>query len=155
MIAALILLAADPAVLGVYGRWGAFAATEPNRCYAIAQPVDTVRGATTRAFASIASWPGQRTRNQLHVRLSRQRSPRAAVILSVGERRFTLAGGAADAWSPDAATDRAIVAALRGERSMSVESVGTDGRAIVDVYQLTGAATAVDAAALACTRRAA
>ena len=154
MIALLVLLAApQPVVLGVFGRWGAFAAREPARCYAITQPVETVRGATAAAFASIATWPGQSARNQLHVRLSRQRSERAAVILSVGERRFTLTGGGVDAWSPDAATDRAIVTALRGERSMSVESVGADGRAIVDVYQLTGAATAVDAAALACTQR--
>lgn len=155
--AALLLLAAaapppEPTVLGIYGRWGAFAAAEPTHCYAIAQPVETVRGATGRPFASIATWPGRRTRNQLHVRLSRQRRADAAIILSVGERRFTLTGGAVDGWSPDAATDRAIVTALRGNRSMSVESVGADGRSLVDVYQLSGAATAIDAAALACRR---
>lgn len=148
-----LLLAATPAgaadAIGVFGRWGAFADAAPRRCYAIAQPVETVTGATQHGFASIASWPGRRTRNQLHVHFSRLRTGNAAVTLSIGDRRFVLLAGAADAWAPDAATDSAVVAAMRSGRSMSVESQG-GGRAIVDVYQLSGAATAIDAAALAC-----
>ncbi|HEX7851932.1 MAG TPA: hypothetical protein VF485_19525, partial [Sphingomonas sp.] len=70
--------------------------------------------------------------------------------LSIGERRFDLVAGADDAWAPDARTDSAIVAAMRSGRSMSVEGLGRDGSAFADVYTLSGAATAIDAAALAC-----
>lgn len=146
-----LLLLASPAVardsIGVWGRWGAFSDPSPRRCFAIAQPVDPDHRA---GFASIANWPGQNIRGQLHVRLSRGRAGNARVTLSIGERRFDLVAGTDDAWAPDTRTDAAIVAAMRSGRSMSVEGLGRDGSAFADVYALSGAATAIDAAALAC-----
>lgn len=154
MIAALMLLVGAQAQgresLGVFERWGAFRDAAPARCYAIGQPA---RGARRSAFASVANWPAVGARNQLHIRLSRARDPRAKVTLSVGERRFELIAGASDAWAPDARTDIAIVAAMRSSRSMSVESLARGGGAFADVYALQGAATAIDAAAMGCARR--
>jgi hypothetical protein len=150
-IALLALLATPVAAresLGVFGSWGAFTDASPARCYAIARPVQA--GGAGRSFASIATWPGQGARNQLHVRLSRERDARARVTLSVGERRFELVAGASDAWAPDARTDAAIVVAIRAGRSMSVETLARSGEPFADVYALRGAATAIDAASLAC-----
>ncbi len=144
---ALLLAAAAPQAIGIHQRWGAFRDTGPTRCYAISRPV---RGRTGTPFASVATWPGAGVRGQLHVRLSRPRADRARVVLAIGERRFELTAGRIDAWSPDADTDRAIVTAMRGSRSMSVESTATNGAPFVDAYALSGAATAIDAAALAC-----
>ncbi len=135
--------------LGVFDGWGAFRDTAPARCYAIGRPVRGRAG----SFASIANWPRSGARNQFHVRLSRDRDPRAKVTLAIGERRFELIAGASDAWAPDARTDRAIVAAIRSSRSMSVESVARGGGAFADTYALKGAATAIDAAAMGCARR--
>jgi hypothetical protein len=150
LVVALVATAA-PAMardtIGVWNRWGAFSDPSPRRCFAIAQPVDPDHRA---GFASIANWPGQNIRGQLHIRLSRGRASNARVTLSIGERRFELVAGPDDAWAPDARTDNAIVAAIRGGRSMSVEGLGRDGSAFADVYALSGAATAIDAAALAC-----
>lgn len=150
----LLALAAAPVfardALGTFGRWGAFRDPSPRHCFAIAEPVETVAGAKTRAFASVANWPGAAVRAQLHVRLSRPRDGRAAVTLGIGDRRFRLRAGPADAWAPDTATDRAIVAAIRSGRSLSVESVGAGGGPFVDIYSLAGAATAIDAAAVGC-----
>lgn len=151
--AAIILLAAlqgqGRESLGVFDSWGAFRDAAPERCYAISQPPQGSRG----AFASIANWPGGGARNQLHIRLSRPRDPRAKVTLAVGERRFELMAGPSDAWAPDPRTDAAIVAAIRSSRSMSVESLASGGGAFADVYALKGAATAIDAAAMGCARR--
>ncbi len=108
---------------------------------------------TLNDFASVATWPVDGQRNQLHVRLSRERAPSARVTLSIDERRFELIAGASDAWSPDAKTDAAIVAAMRMGRSMSVESVSVRGTPFADTYPLKGAPTAIDAAAIACARR--
>lgn len=135
--------------LGVWGRWGAYSDPSPRRCYAIAQPVDRNGQA---GFASVANWPGQNIRGQVHIRLSKPRAGNARVTLSIGDRRFELVAGATDAWAPDARTDAAIVAAMRSGRSMSVEGLARDGSAFADTYQLAGAATAIDAAALACRR---
>jgi hypothetical protein len=150
---ALLVFVAAPAAardtIGVYGGWGAFSDDTPRRCFAIAQPVDPAQRAGS---LSIATWPGQNIRGQLHVRLSRPRAGSARVTLSIGERHFDLVAGDQDAWAPDARTDAAIVAAMRSGRSMSVEALGRDGGAFADTYQLSGAATAIDAAALACRR---
>ena len=152
----LFALAAAPATardsLGVFDSWGAFSDASPRRCFAIAQPTPPGGSRGWRPFASIATWPGQGARNQLHIRLSRERDPRSRVTLSVGERRFELVAGNADAWAPDARTDAAVVAAMRSSRSMSVETLGKNGAPFADVYPLRGAATAIDAATLGCAR---
>ena len=151
------LLAGGPAAardsLGVFDSWGAFSDDSPRRCFAIAEPVRVGRAAGWRPFASIATWPGQAARNQLHIRLSRERDSRARETLSVGERRFELVAGNADAWAPDTRTDAAVGAAIRSGRSMSVETLGKGGQPFADVYPLRGAATAIDAATLGCARR--
>ena len=153
----LLSLIAGPAMaresLGVFDNWGAFTDASPRRCFAIAEPMQRSRTANWRAFASIATWPGQGARNQLHIRLSRERDPRARVTLSVGERRFELVAGNADAWAPDSRTDAAVVAAIRSSRSMSVETLGKGGQPFADIYPLRGAATAIDAATLGCAAR--
>ncbi len=143
----MLAVALQPQAIGIHHRWGAFRAGDPRRCYAIAQPV---RGTAGRPFASVSHWPGAGVRAQLHVRLSRRRSERARVVLAIGERRFELKAGAIDAWAADPAADRAIVAAMRGGRSMSVETTAANGAPFADVYALNGAASAIDAAALAC-----
>lgn len=149
---ALLMAAAAKESLGVYDRWAAFRDPSPRRCYAIAAPVQTGGRSGWRPFAAIGTWPDQGARGQFHVRLSRERDPRAKVTLSVGERRFELVAGNADAWAPDTRTDAAIIAAIRAGRSMSVETLGRAGP-FTDVYTLRGAATAIDAATLGCINR--
>ncbi|PTS82519.1 hypothetical protein DBR17_08950 [Sphingomonas sp. HMWF008] len=155
--ALLLALLATPALsresLGVFDSWGAFTDPTPLHCYAIAQPAQSGGASRWRPFASISTWPGKGARNQLHIRLSRERNPQSRVTLSVGERRFELVAGNADAWAPDARTDSAIVAAIRSSRSMSVETLAKTGAPFADVYALRGAATAIDAATLGCVGR--
>lgn len=152
---ALPSLAGARETVGVFDRWGAFSDAMPRRCFAIAEPLRAGGASRWRPFASIATWPGSGsghggTRNQIHIRMSRERNPQARVTLSVGDRRFDLFATAADAWAPDARTDAAIVSAIRSSRSMSVETLGRAGGPFADVYTLRGAATAIDAAAIAC-----
>ncbi len=156
MIAGLFLLALAQQVqgresLGVFDSWGAFRDGSPRRCYAIARPVE--KYSNVAPFASIATWPRDGVHDQLHIRLSRTRHPRAKVTLAIGERRFELIAGDTDAWSPDARTDAAVVTAIREGRSMSVESISANGSPFADTYALKGAATAIDAAALGCVGR--
>ncbi len=156
--AALAVLAiATPAAardsLGIFEGWGAFRDDRPLRCFAISTPAARTSGGRWRPFASVAHWPGRNVRGQLHIRMSRARAADAAVTLTVGDRRFRLAAGGADAWAPDARADAAIVAAMRSATSMAIASRDASGRAFTDAYRLRGAATAIDAAALGCARR--
>ncbi|QGP80268.1 hypothetical protein [Sphingobium sp. CAP-1] len=155
----LSLVAAIPAQardsLGIFEGWGAFrdpgAGQNGPRCYAIAQPVAR-RGQAPRGFASVGTWPRSHVRGQLHIRLSRARAAKAPVMLVVGERRFTLVAGQMDGWAADPRGDAQIIAAMRSASSMSIASIGADGRGFADNYALRGAATAIDAAALGCAK---
>lgn len=137
--------------LGIFEGWGAFRDSAVPRCYAIAEPVRSSPGKGARqAFASVGTWPKRGVRGQFHVRLSRARAPDSGLYLSIGERRFALVAGEADAWAQDRRMDAAIIAAMRTTRTMSVEGRARNGRSFYDLYVLKGAATAMDAAALGC-----
>jgi len=87
------------------------------------------------------------------VRFSRARSLNSGVTLTIGGRRFRLAADRSGAWAKDRRMDLQIVSAMRSSRSLSIETIGRDGRSIVDAYALRGAPSAIDAAALGCKRK--
>ncbi|MEP2988510.1 MAG: hypothetical protein ABJN65_07035 [Parasphingorhabdus sp.] len=138
--------------LGTFNSWGAFRDPEISRCYAIAESQEITGKAERKSYASIGFWPNRKIRRQFHARLSRERSTNSRVIVSIAGRRFRLTANTTDAWSQDKRMDAALVAAIRSAKSMTIESIGRDGKPIVDAYLLRGAATAIDAASLGCSR---
>ena len=152
----LLLAGGAPAVaqqqpLGVFGMWGAFRGGD--RCYAIAQPFRGPAAEGWQPFAAVGHWPARRIGGQLHVRLSREKRAGSAVLLRIDGRSFQLRGGGRDAWAPDGRADEEILAAMRTGIEMVVETRSVRGQLVRDQYRLRGAATAMDAAALACARR--
>jgi hypothetical protein len=137
--------------LGIFGQWGAFA--REGRCYAISEPPEAARSAELRAFASIGYVQGRRARGQVYFRLNRPKREGSAVLLRVDSSTFQLRGGGAHAWATDAAADAAILVAIRTGIEMHVETRSPTGGLVRDSYRLRGAATAIDAAAIACARR--
>lgn len=87
------------------------------------------------------------------MRLSREKRDGSAVLLRIDDRTFQLVGGGVNAWAPDGRSDAEIVRAIRTGVSMTVETRSTRGGRVRDFYQLRGAATAIDAAAIACAGR--
>ncbi len=75
------------------------------------------------------------------------------MLLRIDDRTFQLLGGGANAWATDARADMDIVTAMRSGINMTVETRSDRGALVRDFYQLRGAATAIDAAAVACSRR--
>jgi hypothetical protein len=151
----LFLIAGAPAVahsqaLGIFGMWGAFRGSD--RCYAIAQPFQAPAAAGWQPFVAVGHWPERRISGQLHVRLSREKRPGSAVLMRIDGRSFQLRGGGRDAWAPDDRADEEILGAMRTGIEMVVETRSTRGQLVRDQYRLRGAATAMDAAALACAR---
>lgn len=149
-LAALLLLA-TPAVaaqlVGIYGQWGAFADTDKARCHAIATAA-AEDGKRPDGYLSVVLTP--KAMPQVYARLSRPMSANAGISLTVEGRRFRLSGSGRDAFARNAQMDKALIAAMRSARSLSIETLGADGRALVDSYSLSGAASAIDAARLAC-----
>jgi hypothetical protein len=137
--------------LGIYGTWGAVRA--PGRCYAIAEPYQPPRAGDGRGFASVGYWPGRSVGGQAFFRLSRAKREGSAVLLRIDDRTFQLRGGGADAWAANPAADAEIVSAMRTGIEMNVETRSASGALVRDSYRLRGAATAIDAAAIACAGR--
>lgn len=150
------LAAAAPAVaqrqrLGIFSFWGAF--QENERCYAIAEPNQGPQAEGWRPFASVGFWPGRGRGAQVQIRLSRDKREGSAILLRIDGRTFQMTGAGHDAWAPDGRADAAILAAMRTGIEMSVETRSARGAIVRDHYRLRGAATAIDAAAIACARR--
>ena len=139
--------------IGIFGQWGAYREAQPNRCFAIAQPMRGPRPEGWQPFASVSYWPQRGAAGQVHFRLSRQKRQGSAILLRIDDRTFQLAGGGNNAWAPERRADAEIVAAMRAGIDMVVETRSAAGALVRDQYQLRGAATAIDAAAVACARR--
>ena len=136
--------------LGVFGGWAAFRDPDVPRCYAIATPRG---GRDGDAFLTISYWPDARVRGQVHVRLAAPVDPDRPTVLAIGEQRFTLTARGRDAWARDVRADTAIVAAVRGARFLGVAATRATGGRTAQGWSLSGAATAIDAAALGCAAR--
>ncbi len=136
--------------LGIYDGWGAFREETTPRCYAISEPVVRARGRQWKPYASVGYWPGKNVRAQLYFRLSREKRTDANATLSIGNQKFALVSGGINAWAADPRMDAAIIAAMRSATSMSISVQARNGGFVTDVYRLRGAASAIDAAALAC-----
>lgn len=136
--------------LGTFAQWGAFRDPQVPRCYAIARPYNAQGREGGQAFASVGHWP-RGVRNQFHARLARPLAPGSGAILIIAGKRLRLRAGGVDAWAPDSRADAAITAAMRSARTMTVSYRSSSGTR-ADRYTLPGAATAIDAAAVGCTR---
>jgi hypothetical protein len=145
--------AKDRQTLGVYGNWAAFRDDEGPRCYAIAKPFSTHGAPQFKSYASIGYWPNSRLFGQFYVRLSKPLGKGRELRLTVGERRFILRGNGMHGWAGDARMDAAILTALRASENMRIHGTTESGATINDIYELRGAATAADAAALGCARQ--
>ena len=151
---AFLALAASPALardaLGMFGTWGAFRDASVPRCYAIAMAAPSTKAREFQPYADVAWWPRAQVRGQVHFRLSRKLQPGSAITVSIGGQRLPLTGGGADAWASDKRGDAAIIAAMRGAGEMSVSARDMSGGGFSNTWDLTGAASAMDAATLSC-----
>lgn len=135
---------------GIFFEWGAFEERNPAKCFAMARAMPRYGRKEQPAFAAIGFWPERGVRGQVHVRLSRVAREGATAILRIDDRSFLLTARGADAWASGAREDAAILAAMRTGVAMTVESRSRTGSLFRDRYRLRGAASAIDAAAIAC-----
>ena len=138
--------AAAPQIVFAGEQWAAI--DFGSRCEARSKGLWARKG--TEPFAGFAFDRGGARQGQFYVHLSRPARPGATVIATIGSQPFMLAGKGDWAFSRNVEQQRSILDAARYGRSMRLESRDTNGRRVVDRYLLSGAATAIDAAAAAC-----
>lgn len=138
--------ASPPKIAFAGGHWAAI--SFGGRCEARSRPLWFKPG--TEPYAGFAFDRSGRPHGQFYVHLGRPARAGASVIATIGDQPFLLAGNGAWAWSANAAQQQAILKAARYGQQMRIDSRDTGGRRVVDRYDLSGAATAIDAAAAAC-----
>lgn len=136
---------AQPRAISAHGDWGAF--RDGAACYAVAMASEPTRAGDPPRFVTVSAGPSPR---RFSVRLGRVMARGSFAALAIGKRRFRLAGGGDSAWSANPGDDRAIVAAMRMAETLTISGRDLAGRRFRDRYRLAGAATAIDAATIAC-----
>lgn len=126
--------------VGTFATWAAFC-DEPKKCFAISEPAER----TKHPFLSIAV-AGPTLRVQAH--LGR---PARGAKLTIGDDEFTLLVSGEEAIA-DPVTSRRIVAAMRNGESATLVGTSDRGGRFRHHYLLTGAPSAIDAAAVASLR---
>lgn len=126
--------------IGTFATWAVFC-DEPKKCFAISEPAER----TSHPFLSVAV-AGATLRVQAH--LGR---PARAAKLTIGDTDFTLAVTGEQAIA-DPRTSRRIVTAMRDGESATLLGTSERGGRFRHHYLLTGAPSAIDAAAVASLR---
>ena len=147
MLIALLLLSQT---IAASGDWVAF--DRGATCEAVSRSLLVPLKGTEQPRIAIAFDRVGTRRGEISFHLHRAVRPGSSVVLTIGERPFLLSARGGDAWSRGPLQEAAIIAAIRREGGMRVEARDEAGRRMVDRYSLSGAPTAIDAAAARCTR---
>jgi len=139
------------AVLFAGGGWAAI--DRGGVCEALSRSAKIAPQGKVQARAGFAFTPDRKRWGEFHARLSRLSRVGSSVILHLGDRPFLLVARGDWAWSRGAAQEQAIIDAARAGGRMSVEARDQAGVRFVDPYGLSGAPTAIDAAAARCALR--
>lgn len=158
LLATLLALIASVAeargyIIHAGGNWAAI--DRGNVCEAVSRSVRIAEKGKVQAVAGFSFTPDHRRWGEFHARLSHVPRPGSSVLLTVGDQPFMLVARGDWAWSRGPAQEEAIIAAARAASGMRVEGRGLNGGRFVDLYELGGAPTAIDAAAAHCAGKAA
>ena len=153
MLLALILLAQP---IAISGDWAAF--DRGASCDAVSRSLLVPRKGEPQPHIAISFDRGSFDRGgtrhgEVSIAFRRPTRPGSSVVMTIGDQPFLLSARGAGAWSRGPAQEAAIIAAIRNSTGMRIEARDFAGRRMVDRYALSGAPTAIDAAATACTRR--
>ena len=153
-----VLLAAAPACISARGTivfaGGAWATIDRGKdCDAVSRSQRIAPKDKVQAIAGIGFSPDHRRWGEFHAHLSRVPRADASVMLEIAGQPFLLNSRDGWAWSRGSLQAQAIIAAMRGATTMSVQSRDAGGVRFSDPYLLDGAPTAIDAAAARCAER--
>jgi hypothetical protein len=137
-------LAAPARIVAASGRWAALAG--PGQCDAASLSLLPASKTRLQGRASL-SFDARARHGQFAAALSKPVADGASVMLTVDDESFLLVARGTGAWSRGPAQEASIVAALRRATRMRIEGRSVRGLRFIDRYELTGAPTAIDAAA--------
>ncbi len=153
ILAALMMMTAvaapAPRIVAAAGKWAALAGAQ--QCDAASLSLYPASKTRLQGRASL-SFDARSRHGQFAAALSRPIASGGSAMLTIGDQPFLLIARGAAAWSRGPAQEAAIIAAMRQATGMRIEARSARGLRFIDRYDLSGAPTAIDAAA-ACAAR--
>jgi invasion protein IalB len=147
---------AQPALLGQYADWGAFAATSGGGkvCYALATPASTRTNPPNRprdpVYLFISTRPAENVHNEVSVIIGYQLKPDSEVNVEIGTNKFVMYTKADGAWISNAAEEARMVETMRKSADLVVTGTSARGTQSTDRYSLKGLSQALDRTAKDC-----
>jgi len=148
-------------VIARFQAWSVFVETNPDECFAAANPLKTtIEPATAQENLcrgalglTVSYWPELGVSGQLSFRSGYEFAPNAAVEFIIDEKSFSLIpiDGGEVAWSSSAVEDRKLVYAMMQGSQVTIIGKSSTGINVKDTFTLSGFASAVDLAAIKCS----
>lgn len=146
--------ASKPRILGTFGDWRAYVFTENGNkvCYMASEPKTDVGNYTSRGdiFALITHRPAEKTKDVFSYIAGYPYKSGSEVTVNANGRTYRLFTQDETAWAADAASDRAVVAAVRSGSKMIVKGTSRRGTLTTDTFGLNGSGKAYAAISKEC-----
>ncbi len=124
-------------------------------CFVASQPVDTKyqpAGVKSRddAYFMVTNIPANKIQNESSIIMGYAFKKGSSVTVDIGGKKFTMFTEKDSAWVENPADESALLAAMKGGKTMSVQGTSARGTVSTDTYSLSGLSAALDAIAKEC-----
>lgn len=147
--------AAEPASLGTFQDWEALTYKQDGAsvCYVVSSPKKSDAAKKVKRgkiYFMVTHAPARKVRGQPSTMIGYTFKQGSAVTLSVDKKSFEFYPVDNMAWTDKPETEKAILAAMRNGKSMTVKGVSSSGTETTDSYSLAGISAALDKIDSAC-----
>jgi hypothetical protein len=146
----------QPKLLGQYGTWGAYTASQGGKkvCFAIAKPTSAETNPPNRprnpAYMFISTRPADKVTNEVSIVIGYPFKPGSDAGAQIGSTKFALYTQQDGAWIKNAAEEAHMVDLMRTADTAVVSGVSVKGTQSTDTYTLKGIAQALERTAQEC-----
>jgi len=137
----------DPELLGEFGDWAAYTykAADTKVCYISSRPKSSEPAGAKRdpAFFLVTHMPGRKVRGEISTIIGYPFKKDSTAKLTIDATDFELFTNADGAWADATATEKKIVAAMKGGKSLTVTGTSWRGTETIDSYSLNGVSAAL------------
>jgi hypothetical protein len=144
MMVASAAAAPQPRIVAAAGRWAALAGA--GQCDAASLSLLPASKSRLQGRASL-TFDARSRHGQFAAAMSKPIASGSGAMLTIDDQPFLLVARGTGAWSRGPTQEAAIIAALRSATRMRIEGRSARGLRFIDRYDLSGAPTAIDAAA--------
>ena len=146
----------QPALLGQFGDWGAYAANSGGKqvCYALAKPSSQATQPPNRprdpAYIFVSTRPAENVKNEVSVIIGYPFKTESDATAEIGATKFAMYTQNDGAWIKNAAEEARMVDTMRRGSDLVVTGESGKGTKSTDRYNLRGLAQALDRVAQEC-----